>query len=140
MKSYVLIHVIKHDMDSNSNINYCRKIGLMYLLCTYKLKLFCFHPLSLFLDKNSCQSRFKSFQGNLVRSAEIIRYQHLQRTFLGPRFFFRWQLKKRHYLWWASQTNFDPSYFVRVLVQHFNFTNNFNLCIEVSQYSSFRRS
>ena len=26
-KSYVMIHVIKHDMDPNSNINYRRKIG-----------------------------------------------------------------------------------------------------------------
>jgi hypothetical protein len=26
-KFYVMIHVIKHDMDPNSNINYCRKIG-----------------------------------------------------------------------------------------------------------------
>ena len=25
-KSYVMIHVIKHDMDPNSNINYSRKI------------------------------------------------------------------------------------------------------------------
>ena len=25
-KSYVMIHVIKHDMDPNSNINYRRKI------------------------------------------------------------------------------------------------------------------
>jgi hypothetical protein len=24
---HVLIHVIKHDMDPNSNVNYCRKIG-----------------------------------------------------------------------------------------------------------------
>ena len=29
-KSYVMIHVIKHDMDPNSNINYRRKIGPMY--------------------------------------------------------------------------------------------------------------
>ena len=26
-KSYVMIHVIKHNMDPNSNINYRRKIG-----------------------------------------------------------------------------------------------------------------
>ena len=26
-KTYVMIHVIKHDMDPNSNINYSRKIG-----------------------------------------------------------------------------------------------------------------
>ena len=26
-KSYVMIHVIKHDMDPNSNINYRRKIA-----------------------------------------------------------------------------------------------------------------
>ena len=27
IKSYVLIHVIKHDMDADSNVNYRRKIG-----------------------------------------------------------------------------------------------------------------
>ena len=27
---YVLIYVIKHDMDPNSNINYDRKIALMF--------------------------------------------------------------------------------------------------------------
>ena len=30
--SYVMIHVIKHDMDPNSNINYRRKIGPLSLL------------------------------------------------------------------------------------------------------------
>ena len=29
IKSYVLIHVIKHDMDPNSNVNYRRKIGTL---------------------------------------------------------------------------------------------------------------
>ena len=32
-KSYVLIHVIKHDMDPNSNINYRRKIGPVSITC-----------------------------------------------------------------------------------------------------------
>ena len=30
-KSYVMIHVIKHDMDPNSNINYRRKIAPKYV-------------------------------------------------------------------------------------------------------------
>ena len=30
-KSYIMIHVIKHDIDPNSNINYSRKIGPMIL-------------------------------------------------------------------------------------------------------------
>ena len=30
-KSYVMIHVIKHDMDPNSNINYRRKIPPLVL-------------------------------------------------------------------------------------------------------------
>ena len=30
--------------------------------------------------------------------------------------FYRWQLRKRHHFWWASQINFSPSYFVRALV------------------------
>ena len=28
-KSYVMIHVIKHDMDPNMDLNYSRKIGPM---------------------------------------------------------------------------------------------------------------
>ena len=36
---HVLIHVIKHDMDPNSNVNYCRKIGPMTRL---KLQVFFF--------------------------------------------------------------------------------------------------
>ena len=36
-KTYVMIHVIKHDMDLNSNINYRRKIPPMcgYLILHY---------------------------------------------------------------------------------------------------------
>ena len=29
--------------------------------------------------------------------------------------FYSWQLRKGHHFWWASQTNFSPSYFVRAL-------------------------
>ena len=29
-ESYVMIHVIKHDMDPNMDLNYSRKIGPMY--------------------------------------------------------------------------------------------------------------
>ena len=31
-------------------------------------------------------------------------------------FFYSWQLRKINYFWWASQTNFGSSYFVRALV------------------------
>ena len=30
-------------------------------------------------------------------------------------FFYSWQLRKRHHMWWASQANFGPSYFVKAL-------------------------
>ena len=30
--------------------------------------------------------------------------------------FYSWQLRRRHNFWWASQTNFGPSCFVRALV------------------------
>ena len=32
----------------------------------------------------------------------------------GLVWFRSWQLRKRHHFWWASQTNFSPSYFVIV--------------------------
>jgi hypothetical protein len=32
--------------------------------------------------------------------------------------FYSWQLRKRHHFWWASQTNVDPFYFVRALIEY----------------------
>ena len=52
-KSYVMIHLIKHDMDPNSNINYRRKIGPMNSLDSQHSALAILFPVTKCLCQTS---------------------------------------------------------------------------------------